>query len=279
MLAGIGLISFVLAYVGASVGLVLGQFRLPLLIAVLGSPASGVATNLAVSSLGAWTGAVSHLREGRVQLRLLLTIALPSAIAAFVTVRLGARLDPRIVEVGVGLALLVSASTTWRRARAQEKREAEEAAGGAAEGAEPAEQAEQVEKAEPAPTQDAVTARGIALELGMGTVLGGLSGLVGLLLGSLRLPAMLRLGIEPDQAVGTNMLIGAITGTLAAVGSLFDQGLSLLALGIVGPLTVLGSFLGARQTGRFDKKTLNRVIAVTLLVIAIYMLGHAALAG
>ena len=52
-LGGIAVLSFLLSFVGAAVGLVLGHLRLPLLVAHLGSPVAGASTNLAVSGLGA----------------------------------------------------------------------------------------------------------------------------------------------------------------------------------------------------------------------------------
>src|SRR5437763_89454 len=80
---GIAAISFVLSYLGSSVGLMLGHVRLPLLVWFLGSAATGAGTNLAVSSVGAIAGSYHHAREGRVDWRLFLIVGLPSATAAF----------------------------------------------------------------------------------------------------------------------------------------------------------------------------------------------------
>jgi uncharacterized membrane protein YfcA len=80
VLAGIGLLSFVLSFIGATVGMVLGHLRLPLLVAFLGSPVLGASTNLAVSGLGALAGSVRHIRDGRVSLRVLALFGIPSAL-------------------------------------------------------------------------------------------------------------------------------------------------------------------------------------------------------
>ncbi|NBO93578.1 MAG: hypothetical protein EBV06_14895, partial [Planctomycetia bacterium] len=66
LLALIAATSFVLAYIGASVGLVLGHLRLPLLMWYLGPGPLGPSANGLISGAGALAGAVRHLREGHV---------------------------------------------------------------------------------------------------------------------------------------------------------------------------------------------------------------------
>lgn len=68
ILCAIGVLSFVLSFIGAAVGMVLGHLRLPLFVAFLGSPVTGASTNLAVSGIGALAGAYCHVRGGRVSL-------------------------------------------------------------------------------------------------------------------------------------------------------------------------------------------------------------------
>jgi hypothetical protein len=65
-LCGIAVLSFVLSFIGASVGLVLGRLRLPLLIAYPDSPVAGASTNLAVSGRGALaSGRAWRIPSGR----------------------------------------------------------------------------------------------------------------------------------------------------------------------------------------------------------------------
>ena len=64
LLVLIAVTSFALAYIGASVGLILGHLRLPLLIAYLGPGPLGPAANGLISGAGAFAGAVRHLRDG-----------------------------------------------------------------------------------------------------------------------------------------------------------------------------------------------------------------------
>ena len=54
-----------------------------------------------------------------------------------------------------------------------------------------------------------------------GFVIGMLGGIVGLILGSLRMPALVKIvGEEPARAVGTNVTIGFLVGVAGVIGHL-----------------------------------------------------------
>ena len=110
-------------------------------------------------------------------------------------------------------------------------------------------------------------------EVAVGTVLGAVSGLVGLLLGSLRLPAMIRYArIATPTAIGTNMAIGTLTGLSAGVATFLEGQIDLVAFAVVAPTTVLGAHFGARKTGQLGPETLTRVIAWVLAATGLLML-------
>jgi hypothetical protein len=92
-------------------------------------------------------------------------------------------------------------------------------------------------------------------------------------MGSLRLPMMVRLlKIDPPVAVGSNLVIGFLTAAVGAVASLvLGGGFHLMALLIVGPPTMLSSYLGARLTGRLGKETLQRLLGATIAVLGLVM--------
>lgn len=116
-------------------------------------------------------------------------------------------------------------------------------------------------------------------EVVVGALLGAISGLVGLLLGSLRLPAMIRYArVAPPVAVGTNMAIGCLTGLSAGVATFLEGQVDLPAFAVVTPLTLLGAHLGARRTGQLDPQALRRWIAWVLLLSAALMLTELGLA-
>lgn len=258
-LVGSAVVSGLLAFVGAMVGLVLGQFRLPLLLAALGSASMAVPSNLAISSLGAATGALAHAREGRVDLRLLLSIGVPSALAAFASSHLLDKVTKTWwIEALIGATLLVSAIPVIRRAGVE---------------AQPVAIDVPLAMAPDRP----VGSRLLLIEIAIGAGLGALSGVVGLLLGTLRLPAMLRLGVTPQRAAGTNMAIGFFTGVGGALGAVFSGLVSMSALVIVGSATLVGAWLGARRTKRLPTKAHLTLIAVVLVVVGTWLLVNALL--
>jgi len=297
MLGLVALLSFGLSYLGASVGLVLGQLRLPILVYWLGSPVVGAATSLAISAVAALVGAARHARAGRVDVRLMATIGLPSAMAAWLATRFAVQLDPALVKLCIGLALVLTsatmlrtrgkpvqeterASTEDRRARAPASERSETAA------------SERLREAGEGKAGDAGTItdgtgdasmshvgpvpRGrLVFEVAVGVLLGAVAGVVGLLLGTLRLPAMMKLGVHPARAVGTNMAIGSMTGLLAGTAALFDGNVDPWAFGVITPATMVGSYWGASATGKLDKATLRRLIAWTLLGIGTWMAAEA----
>ncbi len=261
-LAAAALVSGVLAYFGAMVGLVLGQFRLPLLVVALASAPAAAATNLAISSLGAATGALAHAREGRVDLRLMLSIGLPSALAAYASSRLLTHVEAWWIEAVIGGALLISALPLGRKAWLLRK---------------PAEPVSKVSV--PASPDDPrpLNPRLLAIEIVIGAALGALSGVVGLLLGTLRLPAMLRLGVSPPRAAGTNMAIGFFTGVGGALGALGSGRVSLLAFVLVGSATMFGAWLGARRTRTLPTAKHFALISAVLTMVGVWLIAKAVL--
>ncbi|KIG15520.1 hypothetical protein DB30_05543 [Enhygromyxa salina] len=286
-LVAAALVSGVMAYLGAMVGLVLGQFRLPLLVIALSSAPAAAASNLAISSLGAGTGAFAHAREGRVELRLLLSIGLPSAIAAYISSRSVVKVEGWWIEAVIGATLLISAVPLGRKAIAIRKSSAAAkpepaasdspptATGPATSG--PAATGSNSAGPESSGSRPQLRGKLLALEVVIGVVLGALSGVVGLLLGTLRLPAMLRLGVSAPKAAGTNMAIGFFTGVAGALGAIGSGRVSLLAFATVGGATFLGAYLGAKQTKSLPTARHFALIASVLVAVGIWLISKAVL--
>jgi uncharacterized protein len=279
VLGVVALLSFGLSYLGASVGLVFGQLRLPILVYWLGSPTVGAATSLAISAAAALVGAARHAWGGRVDLRLLVTIGVPSALAAWLATRLAVRLDPALVKMSIGVALVLTGGTMlWSLGRPAQGNKVEREGGGTGEArasdAGGDESGAAVIEAGASASQLApvtVPRMRLLLEVVVGVLLGFVAGVVGLLLGTLRLPAMMKLGLHPARAVGTNMAIGSMTGLLAGTAALVDGNVDPWAFGVITPATMMGAYLGASATGKLDKATLRRLIAWTLLGIGVWM--------
>jgi uncharacterized membrane protein YfcA len=98
-----------------------------------------------------------------------------------------------------------------------------------------------------------------------GALIGLLGGFVGLILGALRLPALLRFGADPFRAVGTNAAVGFCLGSAGLFGHL-PGGVDWTLLAVGALTSVPGAILGARLTGRLDEGQLLRAVGVVLLV-------------
>jgi uncharacterized membrane protein YfcA len=102
-----------------------------------------------------------------------------------------------------------------------------------------------------------------------GFLIGVLGGAVGVILGTLRMPALLRgVGLTARRAVGTNLLVGFALGLFAFATHVLlgEIEWDLLAAGLAGALP--GAWLGAKVTGRISEETLRRAIGLALIVIA-----------
>jgi hypothetical protein len=110
-----------------------------------------------------------------------------------------------------------------------------------------------------------------------GALIGLLGGAVGVILGTLRMPALLRgVGLTAHRAVGTNLVIGFGLGLFAFATHAFlgQVEWELLAAGVAGALP--GGWLGARVTGRLSEQTLRRAIGIALIAIAVAFLVEVA---
>jgi hypothetical protein len=101
--------------------------------------------------------------------------------------------------------------------------------------------------------------------IALGGLIGMLGGVVGLILGSLRLPALLRLGEPAAKAIGTNLVVGFFVGWAGVVGHT-PGGVDWSLLGVGGAASIPGALLGARLTGRLPEEQLRRAIAAVLVV-------------
>ena len=103
-----------------------------------------------------------------------------------------------------------------------------------------------------------------------GAIIGLLGGFVGLILGALRMPALLRLvGESPQRAVGTNLAVGVLVGAAGLLGHLPSAAPDWELLAVGAGASVPGALLGARLTGRLCERQLVRGIGIALLIAGI----------
>ena len=227
--------AFVAGFLGSVVGLVLGSLRLPAILLASGSPATAAGTNIAVSAVAALSGGLTHARAGRVSWRIVAWMTPPSIVGAFVGGYFGHLIPSGLLLGVIAVVLLWSGLDLVFELRAA-----------------------------PESHRPRVAA----------TVSGGLIGLlggaVGLILGTLRMPALLRsVGLSPHAAVGTNLVVGFFLGAAGFAGHLVrgEVDWPVLAAGVAG--AVPGAWLGARSTGRIDEPTLKRLIGIALIAVGV----------
>jgi hypothetical protein len=234
--------SFVAGYVGSMLGLVLGTLRLPLIVAATGSPLAAAGTNIAISAAAAGAGAVRHAREGRVDWRIVAWMAPPSVAGAVVGALLADDVSERLLYAAIAAVLVwsgVDLALRPVRALARERLR----------------------------LWPAVLS---------GVAIGALGGAVGVILGTLRMPALVRgVGMDVKRAAGTNLVVGFLLGVAAfatyATASLIDW--PALAAGLAGGIP--GGWLGARATGRIDENVLRVALGVVLVLVGAVFAGQA----
>ena len=238
--------SFAVALAGGVAGLVLGNLRLPVLLQFSSSAAAGAGANVAVSAASALTASIGHWRGGRIDWHLFWLMAPPSLVGGMVGGLISGLLPQRLLLAAIAIVVLYG-SVEVRRHRRR-------------------------------PPPQGQRGGGAAVALAIAFAVGVLGGLVGLILGTLRLPAMVRwLGTTPKAAVGTNAATGVVVGIGGLTGHLaggIDWGL--LGAGCVG--AVPGAYLGASLTGKLDDRALLRAISMILLIAGL-ALGVQAIVG
>ena len=234
--------AFTVAAIGGLVGLVLGNLRLPLVILLATSPAAGAGANVAISGVSALTSTAAHARGGRVNWRLFAWMAPPSLVGAVAGGLISGVLPSRVLLGVIAIVVLYGA-------------------------------VELIRKPHPDPDRPVRSPLLSAAAIGFGV--GVLGGVVGLILGSLRLPAMIRWGgVTPYAVVGTNAAVGVVVGIGGLVGHL-PSGIDWGLLAVGGAAAIPGAYLGSHLTGRLEEAILLRAIAVVLVVTGVSMLVQA----
>ena len=192
--------------------------------------------------MAALTASVTHVRAGRIDWRVFLWMAPPSVLAAAAGGLLSGRVPGTALLVAIGVTLLVFGLDLLR----------------------------------PRPTRAAraeTVSRGAAVATG--AMIGLLGGFVGLILGSLRIGALIRFaGADTFRAVGTNVAVGFCLGVAGVLGHLAG-GVDWTLLGVGSAASVPGALLGARLTGRLNEQQLLRAVGIVLLVAGSALLVQA----
>ncbi len=254
------LLSYGVGVLGGIIGLALGTMRLPFLL-LLGMPAPVAAgTNILVSTLGAATGSVRHLRERRVDARVVAVQGIPAVVGAFLGGFLSGMAPEAVLIALTGILVIwqgVELLLRARRERPPERPVGSHTEGGDSEGGR-------------------WSAGRVAAEALVGFAIGLLGGAVGLILGSLRLPALITiLGINPRVAAGSNLVIGFLMGSFGWVGHVVEGQVDYPLLALMALTGMAGTYQGARLTGTLSLRSLLTLMGLVLLLVGSLLLGHA----
>jgi uncharacterized membrane protein YfcA len=232
---------FAVALAGGLVGLVLGNIRLPAVLLVASTPAAGAGANIGISGVTALAASIAHIRAGRINWRLFAWMAPPSIVGALVGGYLSGELPDDALLLAIGATLLYFGVDLLRPGgyEATDRRAA---------------------------AQGALDIRAAVLA---GAAIGVLGGIVGLILGALRMPALLKyVGEAPARAVGTNVSVGFCVGIAGVVGHT-PEGVDWDLLLVGSAASVPGAVLGSRLTGRLSERQLLRAIGAVLIVAGV----------
>lgn len=229
--------SFVAGYFGSLLGLVLGTLRLPLIVLASGSPLAAAGTNIAISAAAAGAGGLKHARERRVDWRVVAWTAPPSVAGAVAGALLAEDVSERL------LFGLIAAVLVWSGVDLAYR------------------------PVSPKPRERLRVGRGGVLAF----LIGLLGGAVGVILGTLRMPALIRsVGMDVRRAAGTNLVVGFLLGVAGfAAHAAGGGGVQwwILAAGLAGG--VPGGWLGARGSGRYSEDALRLALGAVLVLVGI----------
>ena len=215
-------------------GLVLGTLRLPLIVLATGNPVTAAGTNIAVSAAAAGAGGLRYVRDGRVAWRVVAWTAPPSVVGAVVGALVAGDVSESLLY-GLIAAILVWSGIDLA-----------------------------FRPITPRPRERPRVVRGGVLAF----LIGVLGGAVGVILGTLRMPALIRsVGLDVRKAAGTNLVVGFCLGVAGFATHAIGEGVDwpVLIAGLVGAIP--GGWLGARASGRVSENALRLALGIVLVTV------------
>lgn len=261
----LALVGFLGGILGSVVGLGGGVFIIPGLTLFLGVPIhEAVAASLVAVVATSTTAAAAYVREDLTNIRLGITLETLTVTGALVGGLVGVLLSKTVLSAIFGVVMVIVSAYLFVRRHAASSSLADEEAPGRF-GARYYDRSLQTE----------VSYRPKRLWAGLSAslVAGGVSGLLGLGGGFLKIPVMVgAMNVPMRAAVCTSSFMIGVT---ACAGSLVY-----FAKGLVNPVTVVpvvlgvvvGAYLGAKLTLRIRSTSLVGILAAILFILAVQML-------
>ncbi len=262
----------VIGFIGGMVGLVLGVIRFPIILEAETSASITAGTNLSVSTLGAISSAINHYRQNNIDLKIFLIMAFSGAIGAF----LGSFLT-QLVSVVVLLSVIIiivsyeaiDLMIKSGKLKVKKKHESKNMPYSAT--FDSMDKGNDLNKTGVGSNKNAKT-KEIFKESVIGFGVGLLGGMVSLVLGSIRMPAMISILKLPTRiAIGTNLASSAVMGTVGVIGHLINNNIDFIILALMGPTAMLGAYMGSKFTNKINESNMKFVISIVLMVISVSM--------
>lgn len=273
---------FVVGFVGGMVGLVLGVLRLAFII--LGvessfSPSSSssvsvaAGTNIGVSTFGAAAAAIRHFRQKNISLQTFLIMAATGSIGGFFGSAFTKNIPVTLLLGLIAIIVLYEAFVIIKSSRKKKDEEMRRSNNNKEDNnnldlIHGPSSALRSSPSNPSNISGVHNKQFIFTESLIGFGIGFVGGLVGLIIGSVRLPAMISvLKMETKVAIGTNLAVSSVTGVFSFVGHLINGNVDFLIMITMGPAAMLGGYMGAKYTNRFSEGSLKLIIGIVLIVV------------
>ncbi len=268
------------AALGVAIGLSLGALggggsilTVPALVYALGvSPRHATDASLLIVGLSALIGMWGHHRAGRVRWGVGTSVGVVSVLGSIVGTALNRRIDPNLLlALFAALMFVVAALMIRRDRRAAAPR-------GAALGVEPATPSggglDVATRTRPAGTRTRP-----ALVVAVGVVVGFLTGFLGVGGGFVIVPSLvLALGFDLAEAVGTSLLIIAMSSALAILERHGVSGVPGSVLASFSVSAMIAALAGNQVAGRVSARRLNQGFVVLVIAVACYVAIRSGLA-
>jgi uncharacterized membrane protein YfcA len=277
------LLGFVVGFVGGMVGIVLGVLRLAFII--LGvessfSPSSSssssssssvsvaAGTNIGVSTFGAAAAAIRHFRQKNISLQTFLIMAATGSIGGFFGSVFTKYIPVTLLLGLIAIIVLYEAFVIIKSSRKKKDEEMRRSNNNNLDLIHGPSSALRSSPSNPSNISGVPNKQFIFTESLIGFGIGFVGGLVGLIIGSIRLPAMIFvLKMETKVAIGTNLAASSLTGAASLVGHLINGNVDFLIMITMGPAAMLGGYMGAKYTNRFSEGSLKLIIGIVLIVV------------
>jgi len=275
---------------GLLIGLALGALggggsilTVPALVYLLDqAPHAATTGSLLIVGTAALVGMVAHRRAGRVRIGPGLVFAGLGLAGSYVGSRLSTAVDPHVLLTAFAALMLAAAAALRQRGGARRHAAGAPPQPGSADRLARARAHHRAALADgpatagptcplPSVTPRITTRRAVTI-VAAATAVGLLTGFFGVGGGFVIVPALvLVLGFDMPAAVGTSLLVIAVTSAAALAARLGGQpDLDWSLLGLFAATAIAGSVAGNRLAAKVDESTLRGAFVVLLLAVAVY---------